>query len=250
MSFLDYIDEIIVRNPDVMHSYKDYGLTGKLIKVRARKGSANYYLWGDEQVPVKINAEYPNFLSGTVLPHMNHESGRVSQPYPITIHKHDIILLDVIPEYEGRPDFERNDYGYGQIRTLRDLRQAVPETCGVKAPKRWQLTVDKNPVITCCKNGITVEVFENGFIAATCGYCDTVFRIEELRGHAEHLEEVVDKKTGLIIQEAAVHHYKAEYFMDLCWEIRTLIEADNRLGIRAFGTLGDRVEKLKNCYGC
>ena len=207
-----------------IHAFKHYGLTGQTIKVRAREDSQNYSLWGDKQVPVKITGEYPNFLCGTVLPHMDSRSGKESLPYPITIHKHDIILLEVIPEYGNRLDYgDRLDGAVG-IGTLSELIEAVHQAVVVKEtermtePRRWQLTSIENAVTSCRKAGITVEVFPHGFVAATCGYKETVFQLEDCLGSFRDRDR---------------RNYDAGYFTALPWQVRLLLEAEDRLGVYA-----------------
>ena len=207
-----------------LHAFKHYGLTGQTIKVRAREDSQNYSLWGDKQVPVKITGEYPNFLCGTVLPHMDSRSGKESLPYPITIHKHDIILLEVIPEYGDRMDYgDRLDGAVG-IDTLAELVEAVHQAVVVKEtermtePRRWQLTSIENAVTSCRKAGITVEVFPRGFVAASCGYKEIVFRLEDCLGNFRDRDR---------------RNYEADYFTALPWQVRLLLEAEDRLRVYA-----------------
>lgn len=76
--------------------YKNYGLVGKTIKVKFKKGDSDAYPWQGQSVPVLITGEYPNFLVGTVLPHMAPHGFGLSHPYPITIHKHDIQIGEMI----------------------------------------------------------------------------------------------------------------------------------------------------------
>lgn len=87
-----------------MNSYRDkhYGLAGQEIRLRRRKGTATEeerlvmidgldpYPWGRLEVPVKITAEYPRFLVGTVLIHKGIRGWPTTGEYPITIDKFDI----------------------------------------------------------------------------------------------------------------------------------------------------------------
>ena len=71
--------------------FKTYGLTGQTVKIKlVDKSLKEAYPWNDTEVPVKITAEYPKFLVGTVLPHMNHKGFGNSRPYTVTIPKFDI----------------------------------------------------------------------------------------------------------------------------------------------------------------
>ncbi|MBQ6408609.1 MAG: hypothetical protein IJJ64_11300 [Butyrivibrio sp.] len=79
-----------------MKKFKHYGLTGQTVKVKLKKGNSEAYPWQGQAVPVLITGEYENFLSGTVLPHQAPKGFRPSKPYPITIHKHDILIGEMI----------------------------------------------------------------------------------------------------------------------------------------------------------
>lgn len=81
-----------------MEGYKDkhYGLTGQTVRVRQKSWQGSPYPWGKMEVPVKITAEYPRFLCGTVMPHRNPFGLGESIPYPITINKHDVFIGEMI----------------------------------------------------------------------------------------------------------------------------------------------------------
>lgn len=76
--------------------YKQYGLTGKTVKVKLKKGNSDTYSWQDTAVPVLIEREYDRFLVGLVLPHYAPKSLGLSRPYRITINKHDIQTGEMI----------------------------------------------------------------------------------------------------------------------------------------------------------
>ena len=239
-------------------SFRTYGLTGQTIKIRSKGQAIEDSPWGSHQVPVKITGEYPNFLTATVIPHMSPETGRKSGSYPITIHKHDIILQEIVPEYGDRIDYGDGTDKVIWIRNVSDLRKAVDEATGVSetknmvSPARWMITEVENSITSCTLYGITVEIFPSGFIAASFGYREEVFRIEELT------DDYRDRYTR--------KHYRAEYFTDLPWEIRLLLEAEDRLGIRVLidesdydeddvdedlneSENEDRVETVKKLFG-
>lgn len=245
-------------NRTELRAFRTYGLTGQDIKIRSKGESSEYNPWGTNQVPVKITGEYPNFLTATVLPHKNPVTGRMSGSYPITIHKHDIILQEVVPEYGDRIDYGDGTGKVDWIQTMSDLRKAVSEATGVKEtenminPARWMITEVENSITSCTMRGIVVEIFPSGFIAASFGYREEVFRIEELT------DDYRDRYTR--------KHYRAEYFTDLPWEIRLLLEAEDRLGIRVLidesdydeddadedlheSENEDRVETVKKLFG-
>ena len=75
---------------------KNYGLTGKTVKVKFRGGDSDAYPWQNMEVPVLITGEYENFLVGEVLPHYAPHGSGLSHPYPITICKHDIQIGEMI----------------------------------------------------------------------------------------------------------------------------------------------------------
>lgn len=70
--------------------YENYGLTGKTIHVKHRLGHTDAYPWNNIAVPVLITEEHPLFLVGTVLPHHAPMGFAISQPYNVTLDKHDL----------------------------------------------------------------------------------------------------------------------------------------------------------------
>ena len=241
-----------------LRAFRTYDLTGQTIKIRSKEENPEYNPWGSRQVPVKITGEYPNFLTGTVLPHKNHVTGRMSGAYPVSIHKHDIILQEIVPEYGDRIDYGDGTAKVEWIVTVSDLRKTVRKATGVKEtrsmvnPARWMITEVENSITSCMLRGIVVEVFPSGFIAASFGARESVFRIEELT------DDYRDRYTH--------KHYRAEMFSDLPWEIRLLLEAEDRLGLRVLieeeelsdgdsdeeqheTVIKDRVETVKKLFG-
>lgn len=75
---------------------KNYGLTGEAVNVKLKSGDSDRYPWQGQTVPVLITGEYPNFLTGVVLPHRAPHGFGLSYPYPITIDKHDIQIGEMI----------------------------------------------------------------------------------------------------------------------------------------------------------
>ena len=78
--------------------YEHYGLTGKTVKAKHKHGDTDSYPWDGISVPVLITAEYPMFLVGTVLPHHTPRGLGLSNPYTVTLNKHDILLGVIIIE--------------------------------------------------------------------------------------------------------------------------------------------------------
>lgn len=70
--------------------YKNYGLTGETVKMKFKGKDSDAYPWQGQTVSVLITGEFENFLVGEVLPHYAPNGFDLSQPYPITICKHDI----------------------------------------------------------------------------------------------------------------------------------------------------------------
>ena len=75
---------------------KMYGLTGETVKAKLKRGTSDAYPWEGMEVPIKITAEYPNFLVGTVLSHKQPKGFRTSQEYTVTLDKHDIATGEMI----------------------------------------------------------------------------------------------------------------------------------------------------------
>jgi len=169
----------------------------------------------------------------------------MSGSYPVTIHKHDIILQEIVPEYGDRFDYGDGTAMVEWIVTVSDLRKAVAEASGVKetgsmaSPARWQITEVENSITSTRKRGIEVEIFPSGYVAASFGARESVFRIEELT------DDYRDRYSR--------RRYKAEYFATLPWEVRLLLEAEDRLGIRVLidedGPDADRVETVRKMFG-
>lgn len=61
-----------------MKKFKHYGLTGKTVKVKLKKGHSEAYPWQGKAVAVLITGEYDNFLSGTFF-HTTLHMGSVFQ---------------------------------------------------------------------------------------------------------------------------------------------------------------------------
>lgn len=76
--------------------YKTYGLTGETVMVRFKGGDSDVYPWQNREVPVLVVNEYETFLTVTVLPHRAPKGYGLSKPYPRTIHKHDILIGELI----------------------------------------------------------------------------------------------------------------------------------------------------------
>lgn len=66
------------------------GLIGQTIKAKHKNGHTDAYPWNGISVPILITEEHPNFYVGTVLPHHAPGGFGISQPYTITLDKHDI----------------------------------------------------------------------------------------------------------------------------------------------------------------
>ncbi|MCR5488364.1 MAG: hypothetical protein K6F35_12705 [Lachnospiraceae bacterium] len=75
---------------------KHYGITGQTVKAKSERSGADVYPWDGLTVPVKITAEYPAFLVGTVLPHFHPGGFGPSRPYTATISKHDVAVGEMI----------------------------------------------------------------------------------------------------------------------------------------------------------
>lgn len=77
-----------------MHEHN--GLTGKTINVKHKQGHTDAYPWNGIAVPVLITEEHPNFYVGTVLPHHAPGGFGISQPYNVTLDKHDLKVGNLI----------------------------------------------------------------------------------------------------------------------------------------------------------
>lgn len=80
-----------------MKPFKYYGLKpGTKLCAKRRASSGITYPWGDIEVSVRVEAEYPTFILVTVLPHRSPKGFGMSKPYRITFHKHDIMHGDIL----------------------------------------------------------------------------------------------------------------------------------------------------------
>ena len=63
--------------------------------------TSDYSVWGEVFVPIYIEKEYPNFFLCTVLEHKNptRQAMGMSEPYPMTIDKHNLKKQDVLVRY-------------------------------------------------------------------------------------------------------------------------------------------------------
>ena len=73
-----------------MRHYKTYDLNGQTVMAKATGNQRDCYPWEGAAVPVKIMAEYHNFLVGIVLPHKNPKGMGQSKEYRITLDKFDL----------------------------------------------------------------------------------------------------------------------------------------------------------------
>ena len=81
-----------------MKGFKYYGFKpGTELKARSRSAIGETFPWEGQEVPIRIEKEYPCFISATVLPHF-HKGGAlgISIPYPVSIHKHDIMTGEIL----------------------------------------------------------------------------------------------------------------------------------------------------------
>lgn len=67
--------------------YKHYGITGEVVKIKVKDATFERVPVQGLTIPVRIEAEYPKFLIGTVLPHYNPSGLGKSHEWPITIDK-------------------------------------------------------------------------------------------------------------------------------------------------------------------
>ena len=81
-----------------MEGYKSkhYGLAGKTVKVKQKTPVGSPLPWDGLEVTVKITDEYPSYLIGEVMPHRHPGGFGISQPYRVTIKKHDIFTGEMI----------------------------------------------------------------------------------------------------------------------------------------------------------
>jgi len=78
---------------EIKMPYKDYGLTGKTVKVKKKhSGDSSGEFWAYKEQTVEVIMETDCFLRIVALPHLHPEGLDTSKPYVTTIHKHDILI--------------------------------------------------------------------------------------------------------------------------------------------------------------
>lgn len=108
--------------------------------------------------------------------------------------------------------------------TLGELKTMVRPTTGAKLPRIKQLETTEVPVATYQDRGLRIAVFPSGFITAHSGKNHTIFRIEDCGEYTYHFAKHYRKRN-----DVTQHHFDAEYFLNQRWEIRVLMEAEDRL---------------------
>ena len=108
--------------------------------------------------------------------------------------------------------------------TLGELKRMVCPTTGVKPPRIKQLEETEAPVATYQDRGLRIAVFPSGFITAHSGRNHTVFRIEDCGEYTYHFAKHYRRRF-----DATQHYFDANYFEKQRWELRVLMEAEDRL---------------------
>lgn len=110
--------------------------------------------------------------------------------------------------------------------TLRELRSRLPSTIGTNTPGWKEVEKNRNPLVTYDDGQLRMAVYPSGFITAHSGRHHTVFRIEDC---GEYDYRFCKKIPG----DCTPHHFDADYFLDQRWELRVLMEAEDRLECRS-----------------
>lgn len=81
-----------------MKGFKHYGFKpGTELRAKSRSAVNETFPWDGQEVPIRIEKEYPCFITATVLPHFHRNGGlSTSRPYPVTLHKHDIMAGEIL----------------------------------------------------------------------------------------------------------------------------------------------------------
>ena len=108
--------------------------------------------------------------------------------------------------------------------TLGELKSVVHPTTGVTAPTIKQLEARETPIVTYRDRGIRIAVFPSGFVTAHLGRSQTIFRIEDCGEYTYRFAKRFPEA-----HDATKHHFDADYFLNQRWELRVLMEAEDRL---------------------
>lgn len=108
--------------------------------------------------------------------------------------------------------------------TLRELKAQLQPTIQhyERAPGYRQLEKTEVPISAYDDGKLRMLVYPSGYIAARLGRNRTVFHIDSC---GDYQYRVGRKIPG----DGTPHEFDAEYFLDKRWEIRVLMEAEDRL---------------------
>ena len=105
------------------------------------------------------------------------------------------------------------------------LRELLAQCVSVPSEEKptWKKIETKETALATFDDGqLRMNVFPSGYVTAHSGRNHTVFHISACRDYVYRFEKRIPGDT-------APHEFSAEYFMDLRWEIRVLMEAEDRL---------------------
>lgn len=119
--------------------------------------------------------------------------------------------------------------------TLRELRSRVTTIPGQRKPSWKQAEAEEMPVATYRRAGLRIMVFPSGYITAHSGRNHTVFHISDCGAYSYRFGSE-------LAEDATRHDFDEDYFLDLRWEIRVLMEAEDRLELNGnlyeYGRIG------------
>lgn len=119
--------------------------------------------------------------------------------------------------------------------SLRELMMMIPATSNKRVPGKYQLRASSSPVAAFEGSGLKITIFASGYALAELGKRWTVFSVAEC-GEYQYDPNDLEYSTDSDFQ----HDFDAEYFMDLSWNIRLTMMAEDRLeknNDRDFGAL-------------
>lgn len=106
--------------------------------------------------------------------------------------------------------------------TLRELRSRVNTIPGERKLSWKQIEAVEVPIAAYRSMGLRIMVFPSGYITAHSGRNHTVFHISDCGVYSYRF-------ASKLAEDATRHDFDEDYFLDLRWEIRVLMEAEDRL---------------------
>lgn len=108
--------------------------------------------------------------------------------------------------------------------SLRELLAMIPAASNKRVPGKCALRASASPAAAFEETGLKITVFASGYALAELGKRWTVFSVAECGEYKYDTDDLEYSR-----DEDFQHEFDAEYFMDLPWNIRLSMMAEDRL---------------------